>query len=188
MPVDKELTESKIHSKENILLKTITDIVAYKIYESPDDMGPESNFLAALNAVTNYVAEKFTRVSEFEKQLSQPGKGMGSINQLADAIYRYYQDKHHVTFDMIKDLISQAKDVNLKIITDIVAYKIYQSFDDKGPELNFVAAETFVSQYISDNFKNLREFKKCLTDLGKGSYALEAFADLVYKYYCYKKT
>jgi hypothetical protein len=50
-----------------------------------------------------------------------------------------------------------------------------------------MSAETFVAQYISENFKNLREVRKCLTDLGKGSYALEAFADLVYKYYCQKK-
>jgi hypothetical protein len=84
-------------------------------------------------------------------------------------------------------MITTVKDVNLKMITDIVAYKIYQSPDDKGTELNFISAETFVAQYISENFKNLREFRRCLADLGKGSLALDAFADLVYKYYCQKK-
>ena len=89
--------------------------------------------------------------------------------------------------DLIKTKIHSKEDTTLKTITDIVAYKIYQSPDDKGPELNFISAETFVSQYISENFKNLREFRRCLSDLGKGSYALETFADLVYKYYCQRK-
>ena len=32
MPIDKEFVKNKIHSKEDITLKTITDIIAYKIY------------------------------------------------------------------------------------------------------------------------------------------------------------
>src|SRR3990170_2788516 len=129
MSIDKELVKSKIHSKEDISLKTITDIVAYNISESPENMGPESNFLAAIEAVSQYISENFKDIDTFKTRLSQ---------------------------------------------------------HDKGPELNFISAETFVAQYISENFKNIREFRRCLTDLGKGSYALESFADLVYKYYCQK--
>lgn len=187
MPIDKELIKSKIHSREDISLKTIADIVAYKMSESPEDMGPESNFLAAVESVAQYISEKFKDMDSFTNQLAQLDKGMKSINQFADTVFNYYQDKQLLSFEIVKTMISRVKDVNLKMITDIVAYKIYQSPDDKGPELNFISAETFVAQYTSDNFKNLREFRRCLADLGKGAYALEAFADLVYKYYCQKK-
>ena len=187
MPIDKELIKSKIHSKEDISLKTITDIVAYKIYESPENIGPEPNFLAAADMVAQYISDNFPDIDSFKRQLTGLDKGMQPINQLADTIYNYHQDKQFLSFELVKDMISKTRDVNLKTIADIVAYKIYQSPDDKGPDLNFMSAETFVAQYISENFKNLREVRKCLTDLGKGSYALEAFADLVYKYYCQKK-
>ncbi|UJS16600.1 MAG: hypothetical protein L3J17_11855 [Candidatus Jettenia sp.] len=186
MLIDKDFIKSKLQSKDETPLKTLINIVAYKIYESPENMGPESNFLAAIDAVTYYISKNFTDVNAFEKQLSRFGKELQSINQLADKVYNYYQDKQQLTFEIVKDLISKGKDAHVKIITDIVAYKIYQSPDDKGPELNFISAETFVAHYISENFKNLREFRKCLADLGKGSYGLETFADLVYKYYCSK--
>lgn len=187
MPIDKEVIKNKIHSKEDISLKTITDIIAYKIYESPENMGPEANFLAAAEAVAQYVSEKFKDLDAFKNSVSQSDKGTKSINQVADTMYNSYQDKQHLSFDIVKNMISAVKDVNLKMIADIVAYKIYQSPDDKGPELNFISAETFVAQYLSENFKNIREFRRCLSDLGKGPYALEAFADLVYKYYCQRK-
>ncbi|MDE2216214.1 MAG: hypothetical protein KGJ87_03495 [Planctomycetota bacterium] len=187
MAIDKELIKTKIHSKEDITLKTIADIVAYKIYESPENMGPESNFLAAAEAVSQYISENFIDIDSFKKQLSER-EGMKSINQFADMVYDYYQDKQLLSFEIVKDMIAKVRDVNLKMITDIVAYRIYQSPDDKGTELNFISAETFVSQYVSENFKNLRELRQCLSDLGKGSYALETFADLVYKYYCQRKS
>lgn len=187
MPIDKESIKNRIHSKEDISLKTITDIIAYKIYESPENMGPEANFLAAAEAIAQYISEKFKDLDAFKNHVSQLDKGMKSINQFADTVYNYYQDKQLLSFDIVKNMISTVKNVNLKMITDIVAYKIYQSPEDKGPELNFISAETFVAQYLSENFKNIREFRRCLSDLGKGSFALEAFADLVYKYYCQKK-
>ncbi len=186
MTIDKELIKTKIHSKEDITLKTITDIVAYKIYESPENMGAESNFLVAAETVSQYISENFTDIDSFKKQLPER-EGMKSINQFAGTVYDYYQDKQLLSFEIVKDMIEKVRDVNLKMITDIVAYRIYQSPDDKGTELNFISAETFVSQYVSENFKNLRELRRCLSDLGKGSYALETFADLVYKYYCQKK-
>ncbi len=184
MPIDKETIKEKIHSKADIEIKTITDIVAYKISEGPEDMGPESNFLAAADAVSRYISENFKDMDTFKTHLSQLDKGMKSIHQFADMVYLYHQDKQLLSFEIIKNMITAVKDVNLKTITDIVAYKIYQSPDDKGPELNFISAETFVAQYISENFKNLGELRKCLADLGKGYLALDAFADLVFKYYC----
>ncbi|KKO19325.1 MAG: hypothetical protein DCC43_10960 [Candidatus Brocadia sp.] len=187
MPMDKEFIKSKIHSKEDIALKTLTDIIAYKIYESLEDKGPEANFLAAAEAVAQYVSEQFKDFDSFKGHVSQLGKEMKTINQFADTVYNYYQDKQLLSFDIVKNMISSVKDFNLKVITDIVAYKIYQSPEDKDPELNFISAETFVAQYVSENFKNIREFRRCLSDLGKGPYALEAFADLVYRYYCQKK-
>lgn len=187
MSIEKESIKNKIHSREDISLKTIADIVAYKIHESPENMGPELNFLAATEAVAQYISENFTDMDSVKNQLTQLDRGMKSINQLADTVYDYYQVKQLLSFEIIKEMISKVREVNLKMITDIVAYKIYQSPDDKGPELNFLSAETFVAQYISENFKNLPEFRRCLADLGKGAYALEAFADLVYKYYCQKK-
>lgn len=187
MSYDKDFIKNKIHSKEDIALKTITDIVAYKISESPEDLGPESNFLAAADTVSQYIFENFHDIDSFKKQLSPLNEGMKSINQFADIVYNYYLNKRLLSFETVKNMISHVKDMNLKMITDIVAYKIYQSPDDKGSELNFISAETFVAQYVSENFKNLRELKKCLEDLGSGSYAIEAFADLVYKYYCQKK-
>jgi len=57
MSIDKEVIKSKIHSREDISLKTITDVVAYQISESPENMGPESNFLAAAESVAQYISE-----------------------------------------------------------------------------------------------------------------------------------
>jgi hypothetical protein len=133
MTIDKELIKTKIHSKEDITLKTITDIVAYKIYESTENMGPDSNFLVAAEAVSQYISENFTDIDSFKKQLSER-EGMKLINQFADTVYDYYQGKQLLSFEIVKDMIAKVRDVSLKMITDIVAYRIYQSPDDKGPE------------------------------------------------------
>lgn len=187
MHIDKEVIKNRINNKEDISRKTIADIIAYKIYESPENMGTEANFLAAAETISQYISETFKDLDVFKDHLSRLDKRVKSINQFADTVYNYYQDKQLLSFDIVKNIISAAKDINLKMITDIVAYKIYQSPEDKGPEFNFISAETFVAQYLSENFKNIREFRRCLSDLGKGQYAQEAFADLVYKYYCQKK-
>lgn len=120
MPIDKELIKSKIHSTEDISLKTIADIIAYKIYESPENMGPESNFSVATEAVSQYVSENFKDFDSFKAHLSQLDKGMKSINEFADTVYNYYQDKQLLSFEIIKNMISRANEMNLKMITDIV--------------------------------------------------------------------
>lgn len=188
MPVNKEFVKNKIYCGEDITLKIITEVVAYRIYKSREGMRTESDFLiAAADVVAQYLSENFTDIDSLGKQVSKLGKEMELINQWADNIFNYYQDKQKLSFEMVKDLISRVKDVDLKAITDIVAYKIYQSPNDKDPELNFISAETFVSQYISENFKNLSEFKEYLANLGDSSHARGTLADLIYNYYCQRK-
>ncbi|MBM4055087.1 MAG: hypothetical protein FJ264_10560 [Planctomycetes bacterium] len=183
MNIDKQLLKSTISSKKDIALKTITDIVAYKIYESPESLGERENYFAAVDAVVQYISETFRDVDSFKKKLSQLDEGMSPINQFADIIYNYYQENHFLSFEVVKKIISTARDIDLKTIADIVAYKIYQSPEDKGAELNFLSAETFVAHYVSENFKNIRAFKEYLSSLGKGHAALEAFAQIVFAYY-----
>ncbi len=45
--LDIKTIRNKIHSVEDITLKSITDIVAFKISKSPDNRGPENNLLSA---------------------------------------------------------------------------------------------------------------------------------------------
>ena len=88
---------------------------------------------------------------------------------------------------LCKEKISKGEDIALKTITDIVAYKLYQSPEDKGPDINFITAETFVVQYIADHFVSMRDFQRRLEELGQGIYALRSFAEEVYRYYCEHK-
>ncbi|OHC04142.1 MAG: hypothetical protein A3G17_09110 [Planctomycetes bacterium RIFCSPLOWO2_12_FULL_50_35] len=52
---------------------------------------------------------------------------------------------------IVKSRISSGEDPALKSITDLVAYKIYQSADDRGPEANFITAENFVARYVPNS-------------------------------------
>lgn len=183
MSIDKHLLKNTISSRKDIALKTITDIVAYKIYESEENIGEKENYFSAVDAVVQYISENFPDIESFKKKLTELNEGMLPINRFADVIYNYYQENHFLSFEAVKKFISTATDIELKAITDIVAYKIYQSPEDKGADLNFLSAETFVAHYVSENFKNIRKFKEYLTTLGKGHDALEAFARIVYSYY-----
>ncbi|MHC4140040.1 MAG: hypothetical protein ACYSR1_09370, partial [Planctomycetota bacterium] len=77
------------------------------------------------------------------------------------------------------------KDITLKTIADLVAYKIAESPDDQGVDLNSISAQTFVADYISRNFRNMAELESKITKLGKGKDAkgLSAFADIVYNHF-----
>jgi hypothetical protein len=86
----------------------------------------------------------------------------------------------------VKDDISSKKDITLKTITDLVAYKISQSPNDKGPDLNFISAQTFVAEYVSKNFRSKMELENKLSKLGKDMKGLNAFADIVYNYFVNK--
>ncbi|OHB70097.1 MAG: hypothetical protein A2W17_10625 [Planctomycetes bacterium RBG_16_41_13] len=183
MTIDKQLLKNALSGKKDVALKKITDLVAYKIYESQENLGEKANYLAAIDAIVQYLSENLPDIHSFRGKLSQLNKGTLSVHRFADIIYEYYRENHFLDFEVVKNLISTAKDADLKKITDIVAFKIYQSPEDKGPELNFLSAETFVAHYVSENFKNIPAFKEYLATLGKGDAALETFAQIVYYYY-----
>lgn len=184
--LDIKTIRNKIHNVEDITLKSITDIVAFKISKSPDDRGPENNLLAAEETTAEYVSENFGTMDEFYEKLSKLDTGAKGIQALADIVYHYYVDKDRLSFDLVKDDISSRKDITLKTITDLVAYKIYQSPNDKGPEMNFISAQTFVAEYVSKNFKSKTELEKKLAKLGKDMKGLNAFADIVYNHFVNK--
>ncbi|MDR4506841.1 MAG: hypothetical protein MRJ65_01165 [Candidatus Brocadiaceae bacterium] len=188
MSVDEEMEQSKVCDSEDGVLKSITETVAYKIFEGPDNAGAELNYSVASRAVSQYISEYFTDSTSFKKHLYRLGDENKLIHQFAHDIFNYYQGNTLLSFETVKYMISVIQDFRLKKITDIVAYKIYESPEDKGPELNFISAETFVSQYISEKFKSLQEFNRHLSGLGKDNSPLELFAETVYKYYCQKKT
>ncbi len=184
--LDIKTIRNKIHNAEDIALKSITDIVAFKISKSPDDRGPEHNLLTAEEATAEYVSENFSTMDEFHEKLSKLDKGAKGIQALADTVYQYYTGRDRLSFDMVKDDISSKKDITLKTITDLVAYKISQSSNDKGPDLNFISAQTFVAEYVSKNFKSKTELEKKLAKLGKDMKGLNAFADIIYNHFVNK--
>jgi hypothetical protein len=184
--LDIETIRNKIHGAEDITLKSITDIVAFKISKSPDDSGPENNLLSAEKTTAEYISENFSTMDEFYEKLSKLDKGAKEMQALADIVYQYYVDKDHLSFDVVKDDISSKKDITLKTITDLVAYKISQSPNDKGHDLNFISAQTFVAEYVSKNFRSKTELENKLSKLGKDMKGLNAFADIVYNYFVNK--
>ena len=107
------------------------------------------------------------------------------LEAFADMIYQYYTASDHLDFKTVKDKISSKKDIILKTITDLIAYKIAESSDDQGVDLNFISAQTFVAEYISRNFRNRAELESKITKLGKGkdTKGLSAFADIVYNHF-----
>ncbi len=69
--LDIEVIRGKIRNVEDATLKSIADIVAFKISKSPDDSGPEDNFHFAEQAVAEYVSENFNSMDEFYENLSK---------------------------------------------------------------------------------------------------------------------
>lgn len=162
-------------------LKAVADIVAYKLQPVP---GTEENHVLAEAAVAEYIMEHFDSLED----LWQKATGdLNSLQSLAEEVYGDYQIKRRLTFQTVKEKIVKGEDLALKTVTDIVAYRIYQSPEDKGPEINFITAETFVVQYIADHFVSMRDFRRRLEELGQGIYALRIFAEQVYNYYCNQK-
>lgn len=181
--LDFETVRSKIRNVEDVTLKSITDIVAFKISKSPDDRGPEDNFLSAEQAMSEYVSEKFNTMDEFYENLSQLDEGTKGMQTFADVVYQYYTEKDYLSFDVVVNSISSMKDITLKTITDLVAHKISQTPNDKGAEVNFITAQTFVAEYVSKNYKNKMEFEKKVSKLGKDMKGLNSFADIVYNHF-----
>lgn len=93
--LDFETVKNKISSKEDITLKTITDLVAYKIAEGADDQGADLNFISAQTFVAEYVSKNFRNKEELEKKISKLGKGKDTkgLSAFADIVYNHFVNK-----------------------------------------------------------------------------------------------
>ena len=188
MQLDIETVKNRIASGEDLSLRTITDIVAYKIYESPENKDPTFNFLLAETILAEYITENFRDFTEFEERLNAQGQGLEGLRSFADLVYWDYSHKKQIRFEAIRDRISSGKDISLRTITDFVAYKLKESHYDEGVEVNLISAQTFIAQYISENFRDMDEFQNFLSRLGTGIDKLQKFAEIVYNEYCLKKS
>ncbi|MGR3218293.1 MAG: hypothetical protein ACUZ8H_00565 [Candidatus Anammoxibacter sp.] len=175
--------KNMIRDLSDVTLKIITDLVAYQIRRSTYNKSPGINYIAAEKAVSEFIAENFDSIEELNPAIKKLGTGMEGIETFANKIYDNCY-KTPLNFNSIKERISAKKDISLKTITDMVAYKISQSADDKGPEINFLTAEAFVAQYISNNFDDIETFKKMIDEFGDSLKGIEKFSDLVYSKYC----
>ena len=180
-----EAVINHIRNVEDVTLKPITDIVALKISKGPYDGGPENNLTKAEEITAEYISENHSTLDEFHEKLTILDGGIKGLEAFADTIYQYYTASDHLDFETVKDKIGSKKDIILKTITDLIAYKIAESSDDQGVDLNFISAQTFVAEYISRNFRNRAELESKITKLGKGkdTKGLSAFADIVYNHF-----
>ena len=174
-----------IRNVEDVALKTITDIVALKISKGSYDVGPENNLSKAEEITAGYISENYSTLDEFHEKLTLLDGGIKGIEAFADKFYQHYTTSDHLDFETVKNRISSKKDITLKTITDLIAYKIAESSDDQGVDLNFISAQTFVAEYISRNYRNRAELENKITKLGKGkdTKGLSAFADNVYNHF-----
>ncbi len=184
-----EAVINHIRNAEDVTLKPITDIVALKISKGPYDRGAENNLIKAEEITAGYISENNSSLDEFHEKLVILDGGIKGLEAFADTIYQYYTTIDHLDFETVKNKISSKKDITLKTITDLVAYKIAESSDDQGVDLNFISAQTFVAEYISKNFKNRAELESKIAKLGKGkdTKGLSALADIVYNHFVNNK-
>ncbi len=184
-----EAVINHIRNVEDVALKTITDIVALKISKGSYDVGPENNLTKAEEITAEYISENHSTLDEFHEKLTLLDGGIKGIEAFADKFYQHYTTSDHLDFETVKDKISSKKDITLKTVADLVAYKIAESSDDQGVDLNFISAQTFVAEYISRNFKNRAELESKITKLGKGkdTKGLSAFANIVYNHFVENK-
>ncbi len=184
-----EAVINHIRNVEDVTLKPITDIVALKISKGPYDGGPENNLTKAEEITAEYISGNHSSLDEFHEKLVILDGGIKGLEAFADTIYQYYTSSDHLDFETVKDKISSKKDITLKTVADLVAYKIAESSDDQGVDLNFISAQTFVAEYISRNFRNRAELESKITKLGKGkdTKGLSALADIVYNHFVNNK-
>ncbi len=184
-----ETVINHIRNVEDVTLKPITDIVALKISRGSYDRGPENNLTKAEEITAEYISENHNTLDEFHKKLTILDGGIKGLEAFADTIYQYYTVSDHLDFETVKDKISSKKDITLKTVADLVAYKIAESSGGQGVDLNFISAQTFVAEYISKNFRNRAELENKITKLGKGknTKGLSALADIVYNHFVNNK-
>ena len=184
--LDVEAVINHIRNVEDVTLKPIADIVALKISKGTYDRGPEDNISKAEEITAEYISKNYSTIDEFHEKITVLDGGIKGIEAIADTIYQYYTTSDHLDFETVKNRISSKKDITLKTIADLVAYKIAESSDDQGVDLNFISAQTFVAEYISINFRNREELKNEISKLGKEMKGLSAFADIVYNHFVNK--
>ena len=184
--MDIEAIIKNIRNVEDVTLKPITDIVALKISKGPYDGGSENNLTKAEEITAEYISGNHSTLDEFHEKLTTLDGGIKGIEAFADTIYQHYTTSDHLDFETVKNEISGKKDITLKTITDLVAYRISESAHDQGAELNFISAETFAAEYISKNYRNKEEMEKKISKLGKDTKGLSAFADIVYNHFASK--
>ena len=184
--LDTETIKHKIRNAEDVTLKPIIDIVALEISKGSYDKGPENNLTKAEEITAEYIAENYSSMNEFHENLVILDGGVKGMETLAATIYKNYTASDHLDFETVKNSISSKKDITLKTITDLIAYKIAHSANDQGVDLNSISAQTFVAEYISKNFKNREELNNKISKLGKDMKGLTAFADIVYNYFVNK--
>ena len=169
---------------ENPSLKAIVDIVAYKISKNQEGRDTEENFRKSEAALGEYISDHFKNPEDFLERIGRLSGDTKGLQDVAEAIFRYYYRRKDLTFDMVRDRIGRDEDIALRTITDLIAYSIYHSSDDKGPEVNLITAETFVAEYVSKNFSSMEDFDRRLKELGHDVSALRSFSDDIYKYFC----
>lgn len=181
--LDVDAIINNLRNVEDVTLKSITDIVALKISKGPYDGGPEKNLSKAEKITAEYISENHKTLDEFYEKLTVLDGGIKGIEAFANNIYQHYTTSDHLDFETVKNIISSKKDITLKTITDLVAYKISESTDDQGVDMNFISAQTFVAEYISKNFRNREALEKKISKLGKDMKGLSAFAGIIYNHF-----
>ncbi|GAX60829.1 L-lactate permease [Candidatus Scalindua japonica] len=186
--LDVETIVDHIRNVKDVTLKPITDIVALKISKGPYDSGPENNITKAEQITAEYISENYSTLDEFREKLTILDGGLKGIETFAEMIYQSFISSDHLDFETVKNNISSKKDITLKTITDLVAYKISESSDDQGIDLNFISAQTFVAEYVSKNFRNREALGNKISKLGKDMKGLSAFADIIYNHFVHNNT
>ena len=181
--MDSDINEPGAKIEENPSLKAIVDLVAYKISKSQGSKGREANFQEAEAALKEYITDHFKNPADFLAKVSRLSGDTKGLQEIAEAIYRYHYRMKELTFKTVRGKIEKDEDIALKTIADLIAYKIYQSPEDKGPEVNLITAETFVAEYVSENFISIDDFDRRLKELGHDVSALRSFADDIYEHF-----
>ena len=90
--LDFDTVKNKICSKKDITLKTIADLVAYAIAESPDDQGVDLNFISAQTFVAEYISRNYKNRAELESKITKLGKGNDTkgLSAFADIVYNHF--------------------------------------------------------------------------------------------------
>jgi hypothetical protein len=85
-----EKVKERIGSGEDIALKAIADLVAYKLHQRPENHGPEANFITAEHLLAQYVSEHFASMRSLDSRLRKLGDDVSGLGSFAEDVYNYY--------------------------------------------------------------------------------------------------